>query len=290
MRTRLLAVGVAVVAVLSSATGCSSGAKGRPHAAPLSATPPSASPGAATTDPKSARITALMRRLAAWSDDNKSVTATEIVDFDGRKVRYDGLFTWGAGSAMDVRSPTAQLGLQKLNSSDKTEIVLLGDSYYFRVDPQPSGPLKDRHWMRTPVPQSAAEGSPTAQGLQASPENGLGMLVDGTGWTDLGINDLDGTVGTRYMGTVTRAALSADTRLARATGGSPAALLAGTDTAELDVWVDAHGKPIRYVLTLAAGRTVAVDLWAFGGPRTITPPAPSDTVNVKLVSGRPVAA
>ncbi|WP_176930308.1 hypothetical protein [Actinacidiphila guanduensis] len=83
--------------------------------------------------------------------------------------------------------------------------------------------------------------------------------------------------------------LSADTRLA-GPAGSAAALLAGADSAELDVWVDAHGKPVRWVMTPAAGRTVAIDYFAFAGPRTITPPAPRDTANVKLVSGRPVAA
>jgi hypothetical protein len=289
MRTRLLVVCVAVAAALAGAAGCSSAPDGRTHAARPSSTPSSASPVPATANPDSARLTSLMRRLAAWSDDNHSVTATEIADFDGRKVRYDGLFTWGAQPAMDVRAPTAQLGLQQLNSADKTEILLVGDSYYYRVDPRPSGPLKGRHWLRAPLPQSADGSSAAAHGLQASPENGLRMLADATGWTDLGTQNVDGTVARHYMGTVTRAALSADSRLVRAVGGSPSALLAGADSAELDVWTDARGKPLRLVATLGAGRSIAVDLFDFGGPRTVAPPAARDTADAAAVSGRPAA-
>ncbi|SHN29688.1 hypothetical protein [Actinacidiphila paucisporea] len=228
-----------------------------------------------------------MQRLAAWSDDHQSVTAIENVVFDGRKTRYDGLFTWSAQPAMDVRAPTAQLGLQHLHSADKTEVLLVGDRYYYRVDPQPSGPLKGRHWMRTPLPKSA-DGSDTAtRGLQVNPEDGLRMLPDATGWTDLGEENLDDTVARHYRGTVTRAALSADSRLVQAVGTSPSALLAGADSAELDVWSGSDGKPVRWVTTLGTGRSVAVDLFDFGGPRTITPPAARDTTDAALIPGSP---
>lgn len=227
-----------------------------------------------------------MRRLAAWSDEHQSVTATEMVVFDGRKVRFDGLFTWGGQPAMNVTSPTAQLGLQRLHPANRTRVLLVGDSYYYGVDPRPSGPLKGKHWMRAPLPQGDKSGAAT-HGLQAHPEFGLRMLPDATGWTDLGPDNLDGTVGRHYQGTVTLAALSADTRLARAVGSSLPALLAGADNAELDVWVDAHGKPLRWVAQMGTGRSVAVDLFAFGGRRSITAPPAQDTVDAATVSGRP---
>lgn len=288
MRTRLFTVYVAVTAALACVAGCSSGRNSPPHTGRPSPVPSSASPAPTTTDPRSARFSALMERLAVWSDDYRSVTATEIVDFDGRKVRYDGLFAWGTEPAMDVRAPTAELGLQRLQSDDKTEIRLVGDSYYYRVDPQPSGPLKGRHWMRTPLPEPTDGSSAIAHGLQASPENGLRMLPDATGWTDLGETNVSDTVATRYMGTVTRAALSADSRLARAVGGSPSALLAGADSAELDVWVDARGKPVYWVATLGPGRSIAVYFFDFGGTRTIAPPAARDTTDAAAATGRPV--
>lgn len=231
-----------------------------------------------------------MEQLATWSDDYRSVTATEIVDFDDRKVRYDGLFAWGTEPVMDVRAPTAQLGLQRVHSDDKTEMRLVGDSYYYRVDPQPSGPLRGRHWMRTSLPEPNGWSGDVADGLQASPENGLRMLPDATGWTDLGEENVSDTVARHYQGTVTRAALSADSRLVRAVGGSTSALLADADSAELDVWVDAHGKPVYWVATLEPRQWIAVYFFDFGGTRTISPPAEGDTTDAAAAIGQPVAA
>lgn len=286
MRTRLLAACVAVTAVLASAAGCSSGSSGRPHAAPSSSVSSSASSVPSATRSDDPRFTPVMRRLAAWSDTNHSVTATENAVFDGRKVRFDGLFTWGTRPAMDVRVPTAQLGLQRFNSSDKTEVLLVDGSRYYRVDPASGGPLKGRHWMRTPWPPSAGgSGAVAVHGLR--PENSLRMLPDATGWTDLGTEDVDGQVGRHYEGMVTRAALAADSRLVRATGGSPSVLLAGADSAELDVWVDAHGNPVRWVEMVGPGQSFAIDYYDFGGPKTIAAPAARDTADAAAIPGHP---
>jgi len=286
MRTRLLAACVAVTAVLAGAVGCSSGSDGRSHAARASSDPASASAVPSASHRDDAQVSSLMRRLAAWSDTNHSVTATENAVFDGRKVRFDGLFAWGAQPAMDVRVPTAQLGLERFDSSDKTEVLLVGGSRYYRVDPTSDGPLKGRHWMRAPSsPSAGGSGAVAVHGLR--PENSLRMLPDATGWTNLGTEDVDGTVGRHYEGTVTRAALAADSRLVRATGGSTSALLAGDDSAELDVWVDAHSNPVRFVELLGVGRSFAIDFYDFGGLKTVAPPAARDTADATSVPGRP---
>jgi hypothetical protein len=229
-----------------------------------------------------------MRRVAAWSDPYHSVTATESVLADGRTVRFDGLFAWGAQSAMDVRSPTAQLGLHRLNSGDKTEVLLAGDRYYYSVEPRPSGPLKGKHWLRRTVPQT--DGVAGAHGLQANPEYGVWMLTDATGWTDLGADNVDDTVGRHYQGTVTAAALSADNRLTRSAGNALPTLLAGAGSAQLDVWVDTHGKPLRWVATMGTARSFAVDLFDFGGLRSIAPPTARDTVDAAAVAVHPTTA
>ncbi|HEY3482397.1 MAG TPA: hypothetical protein VGL02_26175 [Streptomyces sp.] len=286
MRVRLVAMaGQVTVAVGIGAAGCGSG----PAAAPQASSATHASPAAApsTADPGAARFAALMRRLAAWSDTRHSVTATESVVADGSRVRFDGLFTWGSAPGMDVWASTAHLGLQRLNSADKTEVLRVGDRYYYRVDPQAGGPLKGRHWMRSPVsyaPDASGAGVP---GSLLNPADALRMLPDATGWTDLGAENVDDTVAHHYRGTVTRAALSADTSLAQASGGSPTAPLAGADSAELDVWADAHGKPVHWVAVLGPGRSLALDLFTFGGPRTIIPPAARDTADEAAVRGRP---
>ena len=61
----------------------------------------------------------------------------------------------------------------------------------------------------------------------------------------------------------------------------------GADSAELDVWVDAHGKPLRWVAAVGTDRSFAVDLFDFGGRRSITAPPAQDTVDASTVSGRP---
>lgn len=285
MRTRLLVACVAVTASLGCVAGCGSGSGGRAQAARPSSVRSSASAAPSVAQRDNGPYAPLMRRLAGWSDDHRSVTATESTDFDGHKFRFDGLFTWDAQPAMDVRVPTAQLSLQRLQSADKTEVLLVGGSYYYRVASASSGPLKGRHWMRAPQPQPTDGSAVAAHGLQ--PENALRMLPDATGWTDMGTADVDGTSGKHYQGTVTRAALSADSRLVKAAGVAPATLLAGADSAELDVWVDAHGKPVRWVEMSTVGRSFAIDFFDFGGPRTVHSPAAGDTVDAAKVPGRP---
>jgi hypothetical protein len=288
MKIRVLTTCMVGVSAWVGVAGCSSGPDAVPHAARPSSVPWSASPVPSTTARDSARLSALMRRVAAWSDPYHSVTATESVAADGRTVRFDGLFAWGARPAMDVTSPTAQLGLQRLKSADKTEVLLTGGSYYYSIDPRPSGPAKGKHWMRTTVPQS--DGSAAAHGLQANPEYGVWMLADATGWTDLGAENVDDTVGRHYQGTVTAAALSADRRLARAAGNALPTLLAGVGSAQLDVWVDTHGKPLRWVATMGTARSFAVDLFDFGGLRSITPPTTRDTVDAAALAAHPTTA
>ncbi|WP_262413707.1 hypothetical protein [Actinacidiphila acidipaludis] len=234
-----------------------------------------------------ARLTALMRRVAAWTDDYHSVIATEYVDHDGRRVRFDGLFAWGERPAMDVKSPTAQLGLQHLNSADKTEVLLTGDSFYYSVDPRTSGPLKGKHWMRAPLPQ--VNGGPATHGLQANPEYGVWMLADATGWTDLGAENLDDTVGRHYQGAVTLTALTADKRLAQAAGNALPTLLAGADSAELDVWVDAHGKPLWWFAKMGSTTSFAVDLFHFLGGAGVPAPPVWDTVDSAAVAAHPTS-
>jgi hypothetical protein len=226
-----------------------------------------------------------MRKLAGWSDGHSSVTGTETVDFDGRKLRYDGLFAWGPQPAMDVRAGTAQLGLERWNPAEKTEVRQAGGAYYYHVGPQSSGPLKGRHWLRSSQPLSAAGNAVAQSGLLVGPGDALRMLADGTGWADLGTETVDGTSGTHYRGTVTAAALASDAKLAPAAGGSPSPLLAGADTAELDVWVDAKGKPLRWVAMLAPGRSVAIDLGDFGGLHLVTRPSPTDTADASKLPG-----
>ncbi len=282
MRTRLLVACVAVATALAGVGGCSSGAAGSSgasgskagaHAARTS--PASATP--TTVSPESVRITSLMRKLAAWTDAKHSVTATEIVVFDAHSLRYDGLFAWGSGPAMDVRAPTAQLGLRQLHAADKTEVLLAGGSYYYRVDARSGGPSKGRPWLRTSLPRSADADVAAAHGIQGNPESALLMLPDAGGWTDLGTDATDGTTTSHYQGTVTRAALAADSRLLRTGGLSPSALLGAADSAEIDVWVDAHGKPVRFVEMSMIGRSLAIDFLSFGASHPLTPPPPATT-------------
>ncbi|MEE4541877.1 hypothetical protein V2S66_07815 [Streptomyces sp. V4-01] len=284
MRTRVLAACAAVAATAVALAGCSSGPAAPRRAVRPVPVPFSASPVPVTPDPGRAARTALMRRLAAYGDARQSLVATENVAWDGRKVRFDGLFTWGSRPAMDVRAPTAQLAMQELSASDTTEVLLVDGAFYYGVGPRPSGALRGRHWMKVPVPRLSEEG------LQANPLDGLWMAADAAGVIDLGSQNVDGTVATHYQGTVDRAALAADRRLVLAGSAPPAVLPAGAESAQLDVWVDARGRPVGWVVTCGPGRSISVDVTALGGPRSIAAPPVADTADAAAVGGRPAAA
>jgi hypothetical protein len=264
--------------------GCSSGAAAPSRAVRPASVPFSASPVPVSPDPGRAARTALMRRLAAFGDDRRSLLATENVAWDGRKIRYDGVFTWDPRPAMDVRAPTAQLGMQKLSSSDTMDVLLVDGAFYYRVGPRSSGPLRGRHWMKVPVPRLSEEG------LQANPLDGLWMAADAAGVVDLGVENVDDTVARHYQGTVAAAALATDRRLVAAGSAPPSVLLAGARSAQLDVWVDARERPVRWVVTLGAGRSLAVDAAVFGARRSIAAPPVADTADAAAVGGRPTAA
>jgi hypothetical protein len=283
----VLAVGITLAAAITGVSGCGGDEDGTHAAAtPKSVRWSAAPPPASTADP---RLGATMKRLSTWSDGKRSAVATMVMTTGGRDLRFDGVFSWGEHPGMQVQAPTAQLGIQRLNSAATTQIRMVDGTYYYRVDTRPSGPLKGKHWMKAALSDlpGGTAAQPADPVLQDNPTVGLMMLADITGVTDLGTENLDGTVGTHYQGTVTRARLSGDRRFAGA-AGSPGGILGGADSAQLDVWADSHGKPLRWVATMQdPKRSVAVDLYSFGGPRPVAVPAPGDTVDAAaLARGR----
>ncbi|GGP76030.1 hypothetical protein GCM10010278_63040 [Streptomyces melanogenes] len=108
-------------------------------------------------------VLAALRTTSAKTQQAKSAEITLAVKLKGDAVAKSstGTYAWGTrGTAFDVSMDAKDLGA--LSPGARTTMRFVGGAYYYRVKPQPEGPLKGKHWMK--VDGSAISG---AQGNKA---------------------------------------------------------------------------------------------------------------------------
>jgi hypothetical protein len=281
MRVRVLAACAVAVVAFAGAAGC--GVRDS-HAGDRTINP-SGDPGSdATTDADSGGVSPLsmiMRQITHKTDAKKSAQVVETVQTHGKTVRMSGVYAWGAHPGMDVRMPTANLGMQRLNPAPTMEMRLVDGAYYYHVTPQAAGPLKGKHWMRVDVSALLGSGSAQAldQSLQQNPTSGLRFLSAADDVTRIGAETVDGKHTTHYRGTFSFKDLARYNKLFSTGDGSVSSLLGGADSVTMDVWTDAQAMPVRFGEDFGTSK-MTVDFQSFGGARTIAVPPAADTADL----------
>jgi len=196
----------------------------------------------------------------------------------GRPVTADGTYSWGHGYAFDVEMDTAAARMQTLQDSPTTRMLFVDGAYYYDVDPQPSGPLAGKEWMK--VDSSAVFGKSGADALSSagggSPSASMKSLKYASDVDDLGKEKVDGSSTTHYravidqndMGSLKKAYTDEDTLFNSMTGGS--------DSITMDVWVGAEDLPVRITQNFGVMK-VTMDFEKFGAAKDITAPPAAQT-------------
>jgi hypothetical protein len=263
MRTRAFAACVAAVAALTATAGCGGhtggGGVGAKPSAAARVTATAATSTAATDSGPAARqaLTAAAGRLAA----SRSADFTAVADIWGKRSTLSGTCTWGAGGfRTEEFADVDSLGMRKFVTGPTIETRQIGTALYFHVNPQPSGPVRGKRWIK--VDQAAYSGARTAGAVAGSlgnPETYLRDLAAAGDVRRVGTETVAGKETVHYSGHVQASAVQKSLGLV-----APSAV---------DAWLTADGTLVRYRRD-TSGIEVTVDYLRFGGkPPVAVPPA-----------------
>jgi hypothetical protein len=208
------------------------------------------------------------------------VETTTVLDaVGGRPISMDGTYSWGDGPAMDVEMDTAAAQLSSLQDDPTTQVKMVDGAYYYGIDPQPSGPLEGKHWMRIDVSAVAGEAGEAGEANMADnadPTAGLRYIGTSANVKDLGEETVLGKKVTHYRGSVGPEGINDSKFTDAEKKAALRALSASGGKITYDIWVDGEDLPVR-VKQRGAGMTVTMDFLKFGATKPITAPPASDT-------------
>jgi hypothetical protein len=256
-------------------------------AAALMATSACGTEGAKTAAKAVDNADMIMAALARATDRTENVGSAQVkmttVTPTTGPVTMDGTYSWGHGFAFDVLMDTKAVQMQQLHAAAKTRSLFVDGAYYYDIDPQPSGPLKGKEWMK--LDASAVFGDKGAQAFQGSsgagsPAAAMKGLKYANNVNDLGKETVDGQSTTHYravvdkehMGKFKKAFGDQNSLFGSATGGVG-------DSVTMDVWVGAKDLPVRMKQRFGS-MTVTMDFEKFGATAAIKAPPAAQTGDV----------
>ncbi|MFB7336523.1 hypothetical protein ACFC00_33640 [Streptomyces adustus] len=199
----------------------------------------------------------------------------------GTPVTMEGTYSWGDGFAFDTEMDTKAAQMQQLTSSPKIRMLFVDGAYYYDVDPQPSGPLKGKEWMK--VDASAVFGKEGAQALGGSgggsPSASMKGLKYANDVENLGKETVDGQSTTHYRAVIDKAHMG---KLKDAYGDKDnlfGSMTGGAESITMDVWVGAKDLPVRMKEKFGTA-AVTMDFEKFGATAAVKAPPASQVGDV----------
>ncbi|MBO7936702.1 MULTISPECIES: hypothetical protein [Streptomyces] len=227
-------------------------------AAALMATSACAGSGAATAGKAVDDIDmAALSRTTVKTENRGSAQVTMVTDNGTGPVTMEGTYSWGSGVAFDVKVDAKAVQMQALTKSAKIRMLLVGGNYYYDIDPQPSGPLKGKEWMK--IDGSAVKSGLGFGGGSGDPLAYIKSLRDSGSVKDLGKEIINGQSTTHYRAVIQPAGAN------------------GTVT--MDLWVNAQDLPVRTKQS-SASASVTTTYRTFGATASIKAPPAAETGNL----------
>lgn len=226
----------------------------------------------------------IMAALNRATDRTEEVGSAEVkmsTDIGtGAPVTMDGTYSWGDGFAFDVEMDTKAAQMQTLTDDPSIRMLFVDGAYYYDVDPQRSGPLQGKEWMK--IDASAVFGKSGAQafsGSNGSPSASMKGLKYAKDVENLGKETVNGKSTTHYravigkdqMGKFAEAYGDKDSLMGSATGG--------VTSIAMEVWVGADDLPVRLKQEMGAMK-VTMDFEKFGKTAEVKAPPASQTADM----------
>ncbi|MGI5394835.1 hypothetical protein [Streptomyces sp. CA-251251] len=228
------------------------------------------------------RMDTIMAVLSRATDRTEELGSAEVrmsTDLGpGEPISMDGTYSWGDGYAFDVEMDTEAARMQALTDSPTVRTLFVDGAYYYDVDPQPSGPLAGKEWMR--IDGSAVFGDAGANALSGSaggsPSASMKGLKYASNVEDLGKETVNGRSATHYRAVLDRSDMG---RLKDAYGDAGnlfGQMTGGSTTVTMDVWVGGKDLPVRMTQEFGAMK-VTMDFDRFGATEEIVAPPAAQT-------------
>ncbi|WP_369259493.1 MULTISPECIES: hypothetical protein [unclassified Streptomyces] len=202
----------------------------------------------------------------------------------GAPIAMEGTYSWGDGFAYDVEMDTKAAKMETLTTDPSIRMLLVDGAYYYDTDPQPSGPLKGKEWMK--VDASAMFGEKGAQALSGnsgagSPAATMKGLKYANDVEDLGKETVDGKSTTHYRAVIDKDHMG---KFKDAYGSGNQGTLfnsvtGGSESITMDVWVGAKDLPVR-LKEVFGTVTVTMDFEKFGATADVKAPPAAQTGDV----------
>ncbi|MFI6035308.1 hypothetical protein ACIBBD_14275 [Streptomyces sp. NPDC051315] len=222
----------------------------------------------------------IMAALARATDRTEQVGSAEVrmsTDLGtGTPIAMNGTYSWGDGLAYDVQMDTEASQMQTLQDDPTLRALFVDGAYYYDVDPQPSGPLAGKEWMR--IDGSAVFGEAGSKALSnsnSSPSASMKALKYAHDVENLGTETVNGKRTTHYRAVLDQADLGAYED-ALGAGNLMGSVTGGVDEIAMDVWVGDRDLPVRLVQEMGAMK-VTIDFEKFGGTTEVKAPPAAQT-------------
>ncbi|MFG2571261.1 hypothetical protein [Streptomyces sp. NPDC048481] len=224
---------------------------------------------------------AIMAALGRATDRTEQLGSAEVKMTTsigaGAPVTMDGTYSWGDGYAFDVLMDTAAAKMQQLQDAPKMRMLFVDGAYYYDVDPQASGPLKGKEWMK--IDGSAVFGKQGAQALSGdngSPSASMKSLKYADDVENLGSEKIDGKATTHYRAVVDQAGMG---KFKKAYGDKDnlfGSLTGGATSITMEVWVGPEDLPVRMIQEIGSMK-VTMDFEKFGRTAPVEAPPAAQT-------------
>lgn len=212
-------------------------------------------------------------------------TTTTMTSSGGRPVSMEGTYSWGDGAALDVELDTASAQMQSLQDDPTFTVKMVEGAYFYEVDPQPSGPLKGKHWLRIDRSALTGESDTKSWETDADPTTGLRYIGASKNVKKVGDETIRGRKTTHYRGSVSDDQVNSSRLDPQEKTAVVKSLATSGGTMSLDVWVDGKDLPVR-LEQHGGGTSVTMDFIKFGATKPVTAPPAADTGDLSEQVGK----
>jgi hypothetical protein len=225
---------------------------------------------------------AIMAALARATDRTENLGSAEVristATAGTAPITMEGTYSWGAGYAFDVEMDTKAAQMQLLQDAPTMRMLFVDGAYYYDVDPQRSGPLKGKEWMK--VDASAVFGEKGAQAFSGggggSPAASMKSLKYAKNVKDLGKETVDGQSTTHYRAELDQAQLGKFKDAYGDADSLAGSITGGASSMTMDIWVGGKDLPVRLKQRIGT-MTVTMDFEKFGRTAVVKAPPAAET-------------
>ncbi|WP_328503052.1 hypothetical protein OG828_31585 [Streptomyces sp. NBC_00457] len=225
------------------------------------------------------QIKAVLSRAADRTEELGSAEVKMSTTMNGgAPIAMEGTYSWGDGYEYDVEMDTKAAQMQTLTDAPTIRVLFVDGAYYYDVDPQPSGPLAGKEWMK--VDGSAVFGEKGADALSGSSGGSPSATMKGLKYADdvenLGKQTVNGQSTTHYRAVIDQANMGKLQEAYSDEGNLFNSLTGGGDSITMDVWVGAKDLPVRISQEFGT-MSVTMDFEKFGATADIAAPPAAQT-------------